>query len=167
MRHQAGSARNWHIILVCIPDQVRKRVDTMKKGAIVLVDDDPDDHHIIQHVLSELEYPNQLISFTESEKAYLYLASHLQEQPFIILCDINMPRMNGIELKRKIDSNPELRKKSIPFVYLSTAASPKTISEAFELNVQGFFIKPYDVKRIRATLKLIVDYWSECKHPNN
>jgi CheY-like chemotaxis protein len=139
----------------------------MKKGPIVLVDDDTDDHHIIQHVLSELEYPNQLISFTESEKAYLYLASHLQEQPFIILCDINMPRMNGLELKQKIDSNPELRRKSIPFVYFSTAASPKTISEAYELNVQGFFIKPYDIKQIRATLKLIIDYWCECKHPNN
>jgi hypothetical protein len=33
--------------------------------------------------------------------------------------------------------------------------------------VQGFFIKPYDIKQIRATLKLIIDYWSECKHPNN
>ncbi len=139
----------------------------MKNGPIILVDDDEDDHHIIQFVLTELQYQNPLLTFTESEKAYEHLTSHMHEQPFIILCDINMPKMNGIELKRKIDATPELRKKSIPFVYLSTAASPTTISEAYELNVQGFFIKPYDVRVIRTTLKLILDYWSECRHPNN
>lgn len=139
----------------------------MKNGAIILIDDDPDDHHIVQHVIAELEVKNQLLIFIESEAAYNYLSTHLNEQPFIILCDINMPKMNGIELKRKIDENPELRRKSIPFVYLSTAASPNTIREAFELNVQGFFIKPYDVNKIKATLKLVFDYWSECRHPNN
>jgi CheY-like chemotaxis protein len=139
----------------------------MKKGTIILVDDDEDDHHIIQFVLAELQCVNPLLAFTESEKAFEYLTTHMQEQPFIILCDINMPKMNGIELKKKIDATPALRKKSIPFVYLSTAASPGTISEAYELNVQGFFIKPYDVKLIQTTLKLIFDYWSECRHPNN
>jgi CheY-like chemotaxis protein len=139
----------------------------MKKGAIILVDDDPDDHHIIQYVLAELHFQNELIAFTESDDAYEYLSKHLEKQSFIILCDINMPKMNGIELKRKIDNNPELKKKCIPFVYFSTAASPKTIAEAYELNVQGFFIKPYDVKKIKDTIKLVFDYWSECRHPNN
>lgn len=139
----------------------------MKKGAIILVDDDPDDHHIVQYVISELRYPNPLLLFTESEKAYAYLITHPDEQPFIIFCDINMPRMNGIDLKRKIDGNPELRKKSIPFVFFSTAASPATIAEAYELNVQGFFLKPYDVIKIKSIIKLVLDYWAECRHPNN
>lgn len=139
----------------------------MKKGAIILVDDDADDHHIIQYVLTELEYQNELIAFSESEDAYDFLACNLDKQYFIILCDINMPKLNGIALKRKIDSNHELRKKSIPFVYFSTAASPKTVAEAYELNVQGFFIKDADIKKIKATIKMVFDYWSECRHPNN
>ncbi len=57
-----------------------------------------------------------------------------------------MPIMNGLELRRHIQENEGLRKKSIPFVFLSTAARPKEVEEAYNLTVQGFFVKASQIK---------------------
>jgi CheY-like chemotaxis protein len=138
----------------------------MKKlGPIIIVDDDPDDHHIAREVITELGLPNRICPFTSCQQALDYLIGHQDEQPFIIVSDINMQRMDGIEFKKAIDNHDILRKKRIPFIYYSTAASPGTVSKAFELQVQGFFTKKYSVEETKACFKLIFDYWSDSKHP--
>jgi CheY-like chemotaxis protein len=75
--------------------------------------------------------------------------------------------MNGLELRRKINETEHLRKKSIPFIFYSTTASEKAITEAYEMMVQGFFVKPSNLSEIKTMLKVIVDYWKLSKHPNS
>lgn len=89
------------------------------------------------------------------------------EKPFLILCDINMPVMNGLELRRKIDEDDFLRRKSIPFVFFTTYAVPQEVSQAYELTVQGFFEKGNNLKQLTDTLRLILEYWTVCRHPNS
>ena len=60
-----------------------------------------------------------------------------------------------------------LRKKSIPFVFFSTAANKQEIERAYEMMVQGYFKKKNSMDGIKSTLKIIMDYWTLCKHPNN
>ena len=74
--------------------------------------------------------------------------------------------MNGIDLRKEINEDPALREKSIPFVFFSTAASPDQIRKAYDLTVQGFFIKQPTFAETEDTLKCILTYWSKCKHPN-
>lgn len=138
----------------------------MKQRPIVLIEDDADDKDILQEVLSELNLPYAIVWFKNCLDAWKYLLSS-PDQPFIILCDINLPLQNGIEFKRQIDGNPELRKKSIPFVFYSTSASQKLVNEAYtQLTVQGFFKKEYDFEAIKNQMKIIMAYWAICKHPN-
>ncbi len=75
--------------------------------------------------------------------------------------------MNGLELRRKIQEDERIRKKSIPFVFLSTAARRKEVEEAYDLTVQGFFVKASQLSDMERALELILTYWQQCKHPNS
>jgi len=136
------------------------------KGPIISIEDDFDDQFLIKSILDELGISNQLIFFTNGLDALLYLET-TQEQPFIILCDINMPIMNGLELRQRIEQNEYLRKKSIPFIFLSTADNPQIITTAYELTIQGFFKKENSFADLRKRIKICFEYWQSCLHPNN
>jgi CheY-like chemotaxis protein len=138
----------------------------MKTGPIILVEDDADDKDVFQDILKDLEIDNVVMWFQNCDDAFSFLRSS-SEQPFIIFCDVNLPGISGIECKRQIDENEELRKKSIPFVFCTTSADQKTVDEAYtKMTVQGFFKKKNTYDELKETIKLIIAYWSECKHPN-
>lgn len=136
----------------------------MLTGPIIVIDDDTDDHFIFDEVCQKLKLVNELKFFRNGPSALHYLKTTL-DQPFIIFCDMNMPRMNGIELRRVIDQDVELKKKSIPFVFFTTAASRTQINEAYDLTVQGFFIKESSFEDTEKVLRLIFEYWQKCRLP--
>lgn len=137
-----------------------------KRGPILVIEDDEDDVQIFQDIISELEYPNKLIFLGTTDEGIRYL-NETSESVFIIFCDINLPGKNGLEFKKGIDSDPYLRKKSIPFVFYSTSANQADINEAYtQMTVQGFFRKGNEYNEMKRLIKLILDYWAACKHPN-
>ncbi len=138
----------------------------MKSGPIILIEDDNDDQDVFQDILKDLQVPNSVIWFRNCDDAFSYLKT-TSEQPFIIFCDVNLPGLNGVICKQQIDDDKELRKKSIPFVFYSTSVDQKTVNDAYtKMTVQGFFQKKSTYSELRDTIKVIVDYWEECKHPN-
>ena len=138
-----------------------------KKGPMVIVEDDPDDQSIVEDILKELNVENKLLFFSRSAAALEYLKT-TTEQPFLIISDINLPAQTGIQFKRQIDQDPQLRQKSIPFIFYSTAIDKQTVTEAYtQLTVQGFFKKTDEYRSMKATLQQIVEYWKVCKHPNS
>ena len=88
------------------------------------------------------------------------------EHPFLILCDINMPVMDGLEFRNAIEQDPFLKKKDIPFVYLTTTGNPLIVRKAYALTVQGFFQKKNNLDELRHCLKMIIEYWRGCLNPN-
>lgn len=137
-----------------------------RSGPIVLIDDDPEDEELINEVLHQLAIRNKLVYFEDCFKAFDYL-QHTTDRPLLILCDISLHKQSGIEFKRKIDQHPQLREKSIPFIFFTTHADKKTVDQAYkELTVQGFFQKTNSLQELRTVIKLMVDYWNLCKHPN-
>ena len=138
----------------------------MVPGPIIIVEDDKDDRDIIEEVLEELNIPNEIVWFKRCVNAFDYLKTHTN-QPFLIFCDINLPGLSGLEFKRQIDADKELRRKSIPFVFLSTSTDKKYVDEAYmEMTVQGYFQKANSYVEIKNTVKAILEYWKICKHPN-
>ena len=135
-------------------------------GPIVIIEDDPDDRLILQEAFNDLAIKNNLKFFTACPEVLEYLMT-TREQPFIIISDVNLPGMDGTELRRLINENDFLRKKSIPFVFFTTTATKEAVSEAYDLMVQGYFEKPGTMDAVRSTLKMIIDYWLVCKHPNS
>lgn len=136
-----------------------------KTGPIVIIEDDVDDQDILTDIFEELNYPNEVIFFGESTKALEYLIS-TDVEPFLVLSDINMPKLNGLELREKIHNNEELRLKSIPYLFFSTSAEQKHVVDAYSRSIQGFFIKPSNYAKLKSTVVKIVEYWQECVSPN-
>jgi len=136
-----------------------------KELPIVIIEDDEEDREIIGDILKELRVGNGIITFSRCEDALQYIRD-CKTDPFIIICDINIPGMKGIELKQMLDSNPKLRIRSIPFIFLSTAAGDDLVGEAYSnLVIQGFFQKPTKYNELKHILEIVVEYWRLSKRP--
>jgi CheY-like chemotaxis protein len=133
-------------------------------GPLIVIEDDPDDQDMIKRVLSKMELTNELKFFADGEQALKYLKSTV-EKPFLIISDINMPLMNGLELKKYIQSNEELNKKCYPFVFLTTTVSSTQVQLAHKLTVEGFFAKGQSYDELKEVLKTIIAYWQRANHP--
>jgi len=136
-----------------------------KSGPIIVIEDDSDDQAILTHIFKELNFKNEIVFFDDGETALDHLTNTATE-PFLILSDINMPKLSGMELREMINTNEDLRIKCIPYLFFSTSAEQKHVVDAYSKSVQGFFIKPYTVEKLMRTIKIIVEYWQECESPN-
>jgi len=130
------------------------------------IDDDRDDQEIFEQALEELQIYSSIMIFSNGLEALKHLESE-KNNPSIIFCDINMPLMNGFELRKRISENKKLERACIPFIFYSTSAEKKYVDKAFELTVQGYFKKPVHLAEIKIQLKKIFDYWAVCRHPKN
>ena len=135
-----------------------------QKLPIVIIDDDADDRDLLGELSRELRGNYELRYFVNGVEALKYLET-TDEQPFIILCDVNMPMMNGLELLEQIQKTPFLKQKSIPFIFLSTSGDTRYVTRAYALSAQGFFQKPSEINELRMILKLCFDFWAKCLHP--
>ena len=136
------------------------------QGPILIIEDDEDDQFMIRLALDQLNVSNDKRFFDNGQRALDYLLT-TTEQPFLIFCDINMPLLNGLELRETINENEYLRKKAVPFVFLTTSANQNAVRIAYDLTVQGYFKKASSFEGIKAQLQLTVAYWKSCLHPNN
>jgi CheY-like chemotaxis protein len=136
-----------------------------KTGPIIIIEDDQDDQSFLSEVFQELGYKNKVVFFGDGEEALAYLTDTSIE-PFIIFSDINMPRLNGMELRQKVHENEDLRIKSIPYLFFSTSAEQQHVIDAYSKSVQGFFVKPSSYPELKETIRTIVDYWNKCVSPN-
>ncbi len=135
-----------------------------KTGPIVIIEDDVDDLDIFAEIFKELNYSNEVIFFSSSLKALNYLIE-TNVEPFLVLSDINMPQLSGLELREKVLNNEDLRAKSIPYLFFSTSAEQAHVIEAYSRSIQGFFIKPNSFSKLKTMLVKIVEYWQECESP--
>ena len=136
-----------------------------KKGQIIIIEDDEDDQTILNQIFKKLNYKNEIVFFENGEEALNYLIVS-DIEPFIILSDINMPILNGLELREKIYNNEKLRVKCIPYLFFSTSAEQEHVVDAYSKSIQGFFIKPTSITQLEQTIRKIVEYWQECVYPN-
>ena len=134
-------------------------------GPIIIIEDDLDDQDLLVEVLQDLKVPNELKCFSNAPDAYAYLET-TTDKPFLIFSDINMPLMSGADLKRKINETTLIRRKSIPFVFLTTTSAHEAILDAYESLAQGFFTKPDSMESLRHMIEMILSYWKISQHPD-
>ena len=136
-----------------------------KIGPIIVIEDDEDDRNFMMEVFKTLNLKNEILYFEDGQGALEHLISE-SAKPFLIISDINMPRLNGLELKEKIQTNEELRLKCIPYLFFTTSANQHYIIDAYSKSVQGFFVKPNSVEKLTTIVSKIIEYWQECESPN-
>jgi CheY-like chemotaxis protein len=136
-----------------------------KTGPIVVIEDDPDDQQVLVEIFEKLGYKNQILYFYDGNEALVFL-NRTDTQPFLILSDINMPKLNGFELRNKVFTDQQLQTKCIPYLFFTTTANKQAVIDAYSMSVQGFFVKQSTMKALENTIRKIVEYWQECIAPS-
>jgi CheY-like chemotaxis protein len=137
-----------------------------KKGPVIVIEDDIDDKEMLEEVFRKLGYTNELLFFGDGQEALDFL-NITDKAPFLILSDINLPKLNGFDLRNKIKLDAKLQLKCIPYLFFSTASSQRAVIDAYSLSVQGFFIKQNKMEELEKTISVIMEYWKRCTSPNN
>lgn len=131
---------------------------------ILLVEDDQIDTMTVIRALKELHVMNRVEHVENGEAALEYLKDPTRERPCLILLDLNMPVMGGIEFLRAVKGNG-LDLKRIPVVVLTTSEEQQDKVESFNLCVAGYIRKPVDYQRFVETMRTINAYWTVSELP--
>jgi CheY-like chemotaxis protein len=136
-----------------------------KQTPILLAEDDDIDAMSVERAFKELHIENPLVRVVNGEEALTYLRDGNNKHPLIILLDLNMPVMGGIELMKVLKSDEDLRK--IPVVALTTSASDNDRIETFDLGIAGYIVKPVRDENFIEAIKKIHGYWLMSLYPSN
>ena len=131
---------------------------------ILLVEDDSVDAMTVERALKDLKVTNPLIRRINGNDALEYLKDRGNDKPCVILLDLNMPNMNGIEFLKVVKADDTLKK--IPVVVLTASREAHDKINSFALSVAGYMSKQGDYKRFVETIKMIDLYWTLSELPD-
>lgn len=130
---------------------------------ILLVEDDEIDQMTVKRALKDIRVTNRLDIAGDGEQALKFLKDPETIMPGIILLDLNMPRMNGIEFLRVVKQDEQLKR--IPVVVLTTSEEEQDKVESFNLGVAGYMLKPVDYLQFVEVVRAIDLYWTLSELP--
>ena len=135
---------------------------------ILIVDDSPKDVELTVSALAEKNLANEVIVAEDGVEAldYLYKRGKFANEyglPAVILLDIKMPRMNGIEVLKHIRSNPEF--KFIPVIMVTSSREEKDLVESYKLGANSYVVKPVDIVQFLEAIKTLGQYWAVINQP--
>ena len=128
---------------------------------ILVVEDNPADADLVREALSEAALPCEITTLTDGVEALLYL---LKEAPYaaaakpnLVLLDINMPRMDGLEVLAQMKTDPELRR--IPVLILSSSTSRADVLRSYDLHANCYIAKPADLNEFFTFMQRLERFW--------
>lgn len=130
---------------------------------VLLVEDDTIDAMTVRRAFKDLKVTNPLIHRLNGEEALAHLTAEDHEEPCVILLDLNMPKMNGLEFLKIVKADPSLKK--IPVIVLTTSNEERDIVESFKRSVAGYIIKPVDYQKFVEAIRTIDLYWTLSELP--
>jgi CheY-like chemotaxis protein len=125
---------------------------------ILIVEDDDVDVMTIRRAFKEIDVANPVVRHENGELAIDYLHDECSPKPGIILLDLNMPVMSGIEFLKAIKHDEDLRR--IPVIVLTTSTEQEDKINSFNFSVAGYMEKPVDYRRFVDVMRSIDLYWS-------
>lgn len=139
---------------------------TTKAVSILLVEDNDLDAEKLLRILDRLRDNRPITRARDGIEALEILRDRAQRPrpPFVIILDLNMPRMNGQEFLAELRADPDL--KGLPVVVLTTSDRRADIEQAYANQVSGYLTKPLDLEDTAAILQSICDFWGRCEFPH-
>ena len=129
-----------------------------KKLKILLVEDNLIEIMKMKRTISLLELDHQLYEAKNGEEALQHLENR-DQMPDIILLDLNMPKINGIEFLKILKADEDL--KHIPTVILTTSSNQKDLLECYKTGMSGYILKPLKYENYVKKIESVLNYWSE------
>ena len=135
-----------------------------KLGRILLVEDDDRDVELTMNALEEYNLANEVIVTRDGEEAldYLYCRgkynSRSSDNPAVLLLDLKLPKVDGLEVLRQIKSDEKLR--IIPVVVLTSSHEEKDMVASYKLGVNAYVVKPVDFHEFVNAIKELGVFWA-------
>ncbi|HRV96107.1 MAG TPA: response regulator [Anaerolineae bacterium] len=137
---------------------------------ILLVEDNPSDLELAMHALKKYNLANNIEIKRDGAEALdfifcqgKYTERDIEEIPKIILLDLKLPKIDGLEVLNKIKSNPQTR--NIPVVVMTSSNQERDIVESYELGVNSYIVKPVDFEQFADAVRNIGFYWLLLNEP--
>lgn len=130
-------------------------------GQVFIIDDDQDDLALMGEALDKIGTRSSCEFFSSARDALQRIRSD-ENQPYLILCDLNLSGMSALELKAVLNGDARQGQKAIPFVIFTGHADDDEVRSAIALKSQGCFIKPIAFEEMVQTLEAILTYWDKC-----
>ncbi len=136
---------------------------------ILLVDDSPQDVKLAISALRETHLANHVDVARDGAEAldYLYrrgaFAGRSSDLPIVVLLDLKMPKVDGLEVLRQIKADPELRR--VPVVMLTSSNEERDVVRSYDLGVNAYVCKPVDIDQFVAALKDLGLFWAVLNNP--
>ena len=133
---------------------------------ILLVEDDIVDVMTVKRALKDLKVTNELVLGANGEEALEYLKENGSgnKRPCLVLLDLRMPKMNGLEFLKNVKADNNLR--NLPIVVLTTSENEEDRSNSFGLGAAGYMVKPADYEKFVDTIKTVDLYWTLSEMPD-
>jgi CheY-like chemotaxis protein len=136
---------------------------------ILLVEDNGNDIELALEVLAEEDFASDILVLKDGQQALDFLhcvgphAEREQGNPVLVILDLKLPRIDGLEVLRRVKSHPKL--KSIPIVMLTSSREESDLQTSYELGANAYVVKPMDFARYSEALKAIGSFWTETNQP--
>ncbi len=135
-----------------------------KAVTVLLVEDDPGHAEIVRRNLQRSRMANRLVHVEDGEAALDYAFRRgpyadetVHPAPELVLLDLRLPRVDGLEVLRELKSNPKT--KSIPIVVLTTSSAEADLVSAYDLGANSYLVKPVDFGKFSELLETFGYYW--------
>ncbi len=138
-------------------------------GRILMVEDDPKDVELTLTALDEYNLANEVVVTRDGEEAldYLYcrgnFASRSSDNPAVLLLDLKLPKVDGLEVLQQIRSDDKLR--MIPVVVLTSSHEEKDMVASYKLGVNAYVVKPVDFHEFVNAIKELGVFWAVINEP--
>jgi len=136
---------------------------------ILLVEDSQDDLDLALHALRREKLANRIVVVRDGEQALDFLfcrgqfAERALDHPKLVLLDLKLPKVNGIEVLKQVKSHP--RTKAIPIVIMTSSKEERDLVASYELGANSYIQKPVDFEQFREKVKSAGLYWLVVNHP--
>jgi CheY-like chemotaxis protein len=134
-------------------------------GLILLVEDDLIDQKSVLRAFRDLKITNPVAIAKNGQEALVYLNGAKNKLPCLILLDLRMPVMNGLEFLKEVKRDDFF--KVIPVVVLTTSKEDQDLNQSFEFGAAGYMVKPVDYKKFLGVVQTIHLYWTLSLTPPN
>lgn len=124
---------------------------------ILLVEDNPDDAGLAIRALKKNNLANHLKHVEDGEEALDFLQNKANGLPRVVLLDLKMPKVDGIEVLRAIKSDPRL--KHVPVVVMTSSKEERDIVDSYALGVNAYIVKPVDIEKFIKAIRDLGYFW--------